>query len=114
MTREFFPLARRQRLSRCLAGACAETPFLSDGWRRLVVWPSRRTLDGCGPDRDRHTAPGVTPRCALRQVQDDAMDRLIHPDRQLQQPLPQGGDLGRSPGGALGPPSQLLEQHRGC
>ena len=88
-----------------------DTRLLSDpaappSCRRTDVWLTWYCAHGHG-----HSVPGRAPRRRPRQVQHDATHRTFHPDRQLEQPLPQRGDLCRGAVRAVGLLPQRLQQH---
>src|SRR5713101_2587978 len=67
---------------------------------------------GCA-DRAREVLPRRAPGKGRRQVQHDAAHRALDPDGELEQPLPQRGDLGVRAGRAARAALELLEQDVG-
>jgi hypothetical protein len=72
-------------------GALSDRPRRSPSVRPSVATGFRSVLADCGANGHGDPAPGVAPRGAMRKMQDESTDGPIHPDRQFQQPLPQGG-----------------------
>lgn len=71
------------------AGALAETPLLLCMRHTPVVSPVQSALAGCRPDGHRDPAPGLAPRGAQGQMQDQSAHRPLDPDRQFQQAFAQ-------------------------
>src|SRR3989304_7051279 len=68
------------------------------------------TASGSRADCAGDLAPGPEPREGRGQVQHDAAGRALHPHGELDQPLPQRGDLRVRAGGAARAALELLEQ----
>src|SRR3989304_7244186 len=71
------------------------------------------TASGGRADRAGKVLPRRAPGKGRRQGQHDATHRTLDPHRELEQPLPQRGDLGVGAGRAPPPALELLEQDVG-
>src|SRR3989304_6344447 len=107
-TRERWSGWRFDTLRGPYAASPAGTPSPRSGAQREF-----RRGSGSGAHRPGQLPPRQEPGKRPREVQDDPAHRALDPDGKLDQPLPQGADLGVGARGAPGPAPQLLEQDVG-